>query len=331
MAERKERAQATFRPAGDLLTLYNTSFRRGLSSEEQLVYLGEFRDWLKDVDRSSLEKWLLRTWARTQTQNNDWAEQRFQELRGERADWSVDGMIVDENGDPVGASVWSTYNSFRSSAQLMFAMPDLIQTVLRTESLVYPLSPKFESVLFWKASEDGRVKAIIAREFPEFDVEEYPVADSFEGTERQIRMSRVKRGKLGTATFAKDGVLLGKIGYWESTRLQLGDLGMGIFVRRVRFPESQLLPNGAYISPLEPEKVKAKGGRPMEEKYPDVTIVRVDANEADIDFIAASLKAASPDPNYPVVLSYTTPRIWLGEMPKHGPGRSGLEPTISHL
>jgi len=55
----------------------------------------------------------------------------------------------------------------------------------------------------------------------------------------------------------------------------------------------------------------------MEDKYPNVRVIRVDPVLSKHDFIPLALNS-SPNSEYPVVLSYTTARPWLDWVPKHG-------------
>lgn len=97
------------------------------------------------------------------------------------------------------------------------------------------------------------------------------------------------------------------------------------------FRDSPLVQKGAYVTPLDAEQVVARGGKLMEHTYPDAQVIRVNPTDTEGDFIVAALSAERPNKRCPVVLSYTTPIIWRGEGPKHSPGRSTTEPTISHL
>lgn len=249
-------------------------------------------------------------------------------MRQARHEWSVDGMMVDEKGQMVGSAVWSTYEALRNNGELQFSMPFIIQSIKRRSEIVFPISPKYESVLFWDAGDYRDHLAVtraIREKSPNAVFEDYPTESGME-----IKMTRVKRSVLGAGQFAKKRIILGKIGFWESTKLRMGNFGHEIYVQRVVFRDSSILPEGAYISPLDAQEVKERGGKLMEDKYPDVPMIRIDPKEAQEDFIATSLAAESPIPDVPVVLSYTTPRVWLDETPKHGLGRRGSEPQLSN-
>lgn len=317
MTEREVQTPA-FKPAATLEDLLNEVIEIGEASSEP--------GWLQGLNPRLLEHWVFGVCAKTQAQNAQWAEARFRELRSERGDWSVDGMWVDESGETIGNAVWSTYRAFSANSRLMFSMNDLTRSIKTRNRMVYAIGPKRDTVIFWRAEDEGQVMPVVNSVSARSEDEAYPAKFG----SGEIKLCRVQTGKLGPAAFASAGVALGKVGFWESPRLAMGNYGFGNYVQRVAFRDSSLLPQGAYISPLDPEKVKAKGGRIMEEKYPDVPMIKIDPIEAQEDFIVASLAAESPIPGVPIVLSYTTPRVWLDEIPKHGAGRGGAEPQLSH-
>ena len=324
MAERGEAGRQIFVPAATLPDLYQAAVAAGKLSSDVSA---EDESWLARVDRSYLSEWLKKVWAKTQRLNDNWSERRFREQRDLQADWSIDGMVLDEKGEVVGASVWSTYNACRTNAELRFTTNDLISSMSKNNRIIYPLSPYFESVLFWRKEHNAGVQAAIEKHTGAFDLEDYQ--GSLAGSD--IKMARVRKSRLGTGQFAQEGIIVGQIGFFDSRRLQLGYFGFQTYIQRVRFPESSLVAQEGYVMPTDPENVKAKGGKLMEEKYPDVWIRRIDPEASFEDFIATALSEPAPDPKYPMVLSYTTPRVWLDELPKHGPGRTTNEPTVSHL
>lgn len=324
MAERGEARSQIFVPAATLPDLYQAAVVAGKLNSGVSI---EDESWLARVDRTYLSEWLKKVWAKTQRLNDNWIERRFRKLRNEQSDWSIDGIVLDEKGEKVGAAVWSTYNACRTNAELRFTTNDLISSISRSYRIVYPLSPYFESVLFWRREHEADVRAAIEKHTGAFDLDDY--RGSLAGSD--IKMARVRRSRLGVGQFAQEGILLGQIGFADSLKLKLGHFGSQNYIQRVRFPESRLVRHEDYVLPTDPAEVKTRGGKLMEEEYPDVKITRIDPVAAFEDFIFTALSAPSPDPRYPVVLSYTTPRVWLDELPKHGPGRTGYEPSISHL
>lgn len=310
MSERGEKNGPQFTPSAKLVDLYHFAYRVFPGSTE----LQQSNPWLQKIDRGSMKGWLERTWRGTKRINEDWVEDRFRSLRKDRQDWSIDGILVDEKGDIVGDSVWSTYNALRNNRFLQFEMHNLMQSIREKRRIIYPLSPKYETVLFWKMEDNERILEAITRYSGEYELDKYPATvGNF-----PISIARIRNGKLGTGMFAKEGIIAGKIGFWENNKLRMGNFGHGVYVQRVVFRDSSILPEEAYISPLDPEEVRERGGRLMEEKYPNVRVIRIDPIEAQEDFIASALAAESPIPGAPVVLSYTTPCVWLDEMPKHG-------------
>lgn len=318
--ERKEGDSQPFVPAASLPDLYEAAL-----VERAIIprFQANESAWINNVDRGFLQEWLKKIWARTQSQNADWLEDRFRRLRRERGDWSIDGMVVDSEGNIVGASVWSTYYAFRHNAHLQFKMTDLVNTINGSGRLVFPLTPKLDTVLFFQESWAPNIFEAVNKVTQDWEHNQYSL---------NIKTVRVRRGRFGAAAFSRGGIVLGKLGFWENRRLGLGHFGSGAFVERVSFPQSSLMLNETYISPLSPEEVKQRGGVPMEEKYPNVKILRIDPDKAEADFIQYALdKASTVFQRRAVVLSYTTPRVWLGEMPKHGPGRTVHEPIINTL
>ncbi|GEM_PF-4561926 len=317
MARERDERIRQFMPSASCSDLYHEAVDSG-----EVSSVDEY--WLNRLNRDYLKSWLNVVFAQNQGINNDWAEEKFAGLRDARNEWSVDGMLVDNKGQIIGSAVWSTYGALRNNAELQFSMSHIIQSIKRRSELVFPISPKLETVLFWKSKDSLSVLPVIRERAPNAVVEDY----SSEG--EVIQMSRVKRSVLGAGQFARSSILLGKVGFWESNKLRMGNFGHEVYVQRVVFRDSSILPDGAYISPLDPGEVKERGGRLMEDKYPQVRIIRIDPGQAQEDFIATSLAAESPVPGVPVVLSYTTPRVWLDELPKHSSGRSGFEPQIPH-
>lgn len=323
MAERREDRSQIFVPAATLPDHYQAAV---LAGKLNLDVSARDGSWLEGVDRSYQSEWLKKVWAKTQRINDNWSERRFRDQRVQQADWSIDGMIVDEKGKVVGASVWSTYNSFRQNADLRFSFRDIVSWIQKNNEIAYPFSPKYNTVLFSLDKDEKRVRAAVEKNTGDFKVDDYATSGI-----KIIRVMQGKKGTMGTGQFAREGITVGKLGFWESPRLALGEFGDGVYVQRVVFRDSPLVPKGAYVTPLDAEQVVARGGKLMEHKYPNVPIIRVNPTDTEGDFIVAALSAERPNKRCPVVLSYTTSRIWLGEGPKHGSGRTTTEPTISHL
>ena len=316
MAERESGKPLQFRPAATLLDLYNSYFRSDLGPEGQLVSLDEAHDWWpRDIDREFLKQWLFRIWAATQNQSDKWAEEKFRQLRIARKEWSLDGMWVDKSGEIVGNALWSTYDIFANNFTHLFSMEYLVQSIARGGRLVFPMSPMFATTLFFNAADAEKIVPVITRNTnAEPPIEEYPSQIG-----NVVLMTRVRRETLGAGKFGQAQVLLGKLGFWEARRLALGEFGTGAFSPRVSFADSKLLEGSRFISPHSEEEVRAKGGQLMSEKYENVSVDRLDPEKARVDFIAASLELAASYP-HPTVLSYTTPRLWSGEGPKHRGG-----------
>lgn len=276
----------------------------------------EHPDWLirlEDKDPHFLQLSLLKIFQETQNRNDQWAEEKFRQLRQERGEWSLDGMWVDESGEISGNALWSTYYLFVSNADHLFSMEYLLQSIRRDGRLVYPMSPMLATTLFFRADDAETILPVIAQNTKvEPQLEEYPSKLG-----NVILMVRVRRETLGAGKFGQSQVLLGKLGFWEARRLALGEFGPGAFSPRVSFADSRLLEGSHFISPHSEEEVNAKGGRLMEKKYENVYVDRLDPEKARVDFIAASLEFSAAY-LFPTVLSYTTPRLWLREGPKHG-------------
>ena len=315
MAEREERSASKFTPAATWGDLYEQAVRDGAINNQ---LLREGKTIIESLDSVYLRSWLANVFPRNQRLNEDWAEEEFRRLRLARGEWSLDGMVVDEVGEVFGSSLWSIYEAFRRNAELRFTLTDLAQAIVRNGRLLYPLAPKLGTTLFWMAKDEEQVTAAIAKNTGAFRLEDYPVSDDFPFRDMQIRMARIITGKIGVGKFAQEGIIFGQVGVWENQKLRLGHFGTQVYIQRVEFKPSSILPEGALISPLRPEDVKSRGGKLMEEKYPNISVRRIDPELAGIDFIASSLQVPPLKSGHPVVLRYTTLRPWLGEFPHHG-------------
>ncbi|OGE14960.1 hypothetical protein A3J89_01260 [Candidatus Curtissbacteria bacterium RIFOXYB12_FULL_40_6] len=264
----------------------------------------------------ALEKDLGRGIKETQKLNADWAEDQLRVLRKDRREPLLDILLVDENGQILRAI--STYWSYARNAQLALSPTDLAQFTVKNKKIVYPLVPQNDSALFWLARDEGRVQSALQKYFGEVEVGDYlaahPAASEMTGS---VRLAWVQKGRAGKSKFADEGIIFGNLGFWVNQKLRLGNFGPGIYVQRVRFDDSRLLPEDTYISPLDPTQVNKRGGKVMEDKYPNVRVIRVDPVLSKHDFIPLALNS-SPNSEYPVVLSYTTARPWLDWVPKHG-------------
>ena len=316
--EREGKRQLRFVPTAGWKDLYEAAVRDGAISDS-LVHKG--KTVIESLDPVYLRNWLTKVYPRNQRVNEDWAEEKFRRLRMERGEWSLDGTVVDETGEVFGSSLWSTYEAFRRNADLRFTLVDLAQAIVGNGRLLYPVAPKYDTTLFCRAEDEEQVTAAIAKHTGAFRLEDYSVSGDFPFRDMQIRMARIRTGKIGVQKFAQEGIIFGKVGIMVNPRLRLGLFGFQTNIQRVDFEPSSILPNGGLISPLRPEDVKSRGGRLTEEKYPNVWVKRIDPELAEIDFIATSLLEGSPESDNPVVLRYTTLRPWLGEFPHHGESR----------
>ena len=95
MAERGEAREEIFVPAATLPDLYQAAVVAGKLNSDVSI---KDESWLARIDRSYLAEWLKKVWAKTQRLNDNWSESRFRQQRDQQADWSIDGMIVDEKG-----------------------------------------------------------------------------------------------------------------------------------------------------------------------------------------------------------------------------------------
>ncbi|OGD88897.1 hypothetical protein A3D81_00835 [Candidatus Curtissbacteria bacterium RIFCSPHIGHO2_02_FULL_40_17] len=333
MSERGENKPSQFVPAAHLQDLYREAVSKGWITSD-IHRLGAV-NWCEQIDLTNLESWLLRVFEETQASNADFSEVRFRQIRKERQDWSLDGMWVDEKGEIVGNALWSTYQSFRSSADLQFTLPYIIQWVRRKKELVYPLVPRDESVLFWPAQNDEVVVPLLTQHGFDVEVEDYPVApEALEFVDSSIHMARFRKGVIGTAQFAACDLVIGQLYFWYNTTRPHGVAGFGQYTERVTLNKSRLVAHNSLISGLDPEIIKAEGGMPLDERS-TTPVFRIDSEAANVDFVATAfgewsrqreevqLKLLRPleISEFPqLVLRYSTPTTWKGEQPKHGGG-----------
>jgi len=249
---------------------------------------------------------------RVQQKNAQWAQDTLNRLREESQKPFLDILIVDENGEIIDTI--SSYRSYADNKDLPLTVSDLAARSQRERKLVFPLTAENDSVLFWGAEDDFQVQAVIHESFKDLQVEEYPadmeISDS-------IHMCRIRRNVLGTGNFARNGIILGSVGFWRNYQHKLTDLAPYMYIQRVSFQKSMLMPNPGYASPLDPDAVRMWGGTPKDLYF------RLDPKSAKIDFIATALSTISPvlstiSPvvNSPVVLRFNTIRPWLDESPR---------------
>ena len=261
--------------------------------------------------RSSLE-WM-------QKQNGTWAERQLETIRKAIGDWSMDGLLVNQEGrlkvDDSGSYAWSSYAAYMCDAPLPFDLDYLIKLRDQEGEWYFPLNARRDSIMVWFADFEDQVRQVLDDQLKgDVQTEDFairpPVAAEMPS---MLRAARIVRNKLGAGKFASEGILLGGIGFWQRTeRVPLG------YIPRVQFQKSSALPKSLYISGLPESVIVLTGGLTMDEKY-DVDVTRVDPAIAKQDFIAAAAKAAQESfGGQPFVLRYNPYRPWFGEVPTHG-------------
>lgn len=230
MKEKCETKTLSFLPIATTSDLHQFAYRLGYDSESLWLAVSQHKDAGGVTVGDRLNQWLTTAYKRTNTGNSDWAEARLEISRLVHYDWSIDGMVVDGEGQVVGASVWSTYNAFKRNAELKFTLRDIVNYIQKSGQMVYPLSPKYDTVLFALDKDEERVRAAVERNTGNFKVEDYATSGI-----KIIRVMQGKKGTMGTGQFAREGITVGKLGFWESPRLALGEFGDGTYVQRVVF------------------------------------------------------------------------------------------------
>ena len=260
-----------------------------------------------------------RIFIETQKANASWIESRFKVVREEFGEWSIDGMMVDPNGRLV-AGPWSTYNVYSSGKEFALSMEDIVEAAQKNNTMLYPLTPFRDSTLFWFYHQgEEAIRWVVNEAIGErLEVDNYPIDPGIASEmPDMIRMARIPRGKIGKGKLAKAGMASGRLGFWENISANI--YWAGKYIPRVYADKSGVLDRQITISPLREGKVIASGGLPMDEKHPNLEVIRTDPDLAGNDFIAAALVAfAQAQPNLPFVLSYNTYRPWFGEVPRHG-------------
>ncbi len=261
--------------------------------------------------RSSLE-WM-------QKQNGTWAEKQLDTIRETVGDWSIDGLLANQEGrlkvDESGSYTWSSFRAYMSGNGLPFDIEQLLRLRDQDGQWYFPLTARRDSFLIWLADFDREVTAILDNELKgDAKVEDFPITPQVAPEmPSMLRSARIVRNKVGSGKFASGDVLLGTVGFWQRTeRAPLG------YIPRVEFFKSSLLPKSLYVSGLPEGMVIMTGGLTMDQKH-DVDVVRVDTAIAKQDFIAAAAKAAQESfGGQPFVLRYNSYRPWFGEVPTHG-------------
>src|SRR3990167_2860442 len=202
MVERKEGRILKFEPVATTSDLHQFAYRLGYDSESLWSAVSQHREFGGVTVGDYLNQWLTRIYKRNQTANNDWVESRFEVIRRDRPDRSLDGMVVDANGDVVGASVWSTYNAFKGNAELKFTLRDMVNYIQKSGEMVYPLSPKYDTVLFVRDKDEERVRAAVEKNTGDFKVENYATSGI-----KIIRVIQGKKGTMGTANSQEKALL----------------------------------------------------------------------------------------------------------------------------
>lgn len=254
-----------------------------------------------------------------QKQNGTWAERQLDTIREAVGDWSVDGLLANQEGrlkvDEAGSYTWSSFRAYMSGNGLPFDVEKLIKLRDQDGQWYFPLTARRDSILIWLADFDSQVTAILDNELKgDVKVEDFPIVPQVAPEmPSMLRSARIVRNKVGSGKFASGNVLLGSVGFWQRTeRTPLG------YIPRVEFPKSSLLPKSLYVSGLSEGMVVLTGGLTMDQKH-DVDVVRVDTAIAKQDFIAAAAKAAQGSfGGQPFVLRYNPYRPWFGEVPTHG-------------
>lgn len=273
---------------------------------------------------TGLEVELRRIFIETQHKNADWAEARFRVLRQGEGNHFLDGMVVDEEGritvdkgDRVMVEPWSSYKSYAHGKNLPPTLEQMRQLITQEGYLLFPMTPAKDSMLFWQHDNQQAVLSLLVAEgFGQVEAQAYPIDyQAAPQMKDMLMMAYIRKGKVGIGKFASGGMVLGQVGFWESTEHGLSE-GRG-YISRVRIDRSKLS-DTIFISPLEKRRVVISGGLPMDENH-GIEVLRMDPVMAQRDLIAAAFLTFSESyPNLPLVLRFNTYKPWIGEYPRHG-------------
>ncbi len=252
-----------------------------------------------------------------QGKNAEWAEGRLKALREEFKDWSLDGILVNQEGRVVAS--WSTFQTYLANKELALTRKELVKLMRENNQFFFPLTARRDSTLFFFREHEAKIRETIAQTVGnDFEMTDYPINPRVAPQmSDMVRMCRLVRNRVGSGKFRSAEIVLGKLGFWGNTRFNIGGMGLG-FLARVYMRGLANDPQ-RVISPLSKGRVIAEGGIPMDEKH-DVEVIRLPQISGEADFIASSLLAGSEKlrPGVPFVLRYNAYKPWLDEYPHHG-------------
>lgn len=271
------------------------------------------------LDSKEFATRLINVFAQTQNANQRWIEGRFRTLRKELGHWSYDGIMVNRDGRII-LGPWSTYLMYLHNQPVDLTMDSLQSLAIETKDLTIPLVPQKDSTLFWLLEhEDPILSALRNYSQDEIEIEDYPdmqpreIGFAASARRRKVRMTRVGRGKIGNRRFAEEGVVRGTLGFWQNSTAE-----GSVYIPRVQIEQSTGIEKTTFISPITEGALLIRGRLPMNERHPNVHMIRTDPQIAQHDFIVAALSTFAENFRGKFVFRYDTYRPWAGFLPHHG-------------
>lgn len=272
------------------------------------------------LEPQGLDREFRRLFAQVQEANGQWAESRLRTLRAGTHDWSLDGMLVNKEGR-IALGPWSTYGMYLANKVPDLTLITLLSEMQRLEELLFPITPQRDSANFWLEEHEEQIIAAFQEHLPtSLEVEYYGDYSSTNfgfrrmADLRRIKMGKIVSGKVGDGKLAQRDVVRGRVGFWENSTPE-----GPTYTPRVYIEKSRIFPKQTYISSLSESAVLVKGGIPINERYSNLHVLRIEPHLVEQNFIIAALITFSNAyKGTPFVLRFDTYKPWVGLYPHHG-------------